>query len=131
VDDTDWRRIAALYTVLAYIAPSPVVDLNRAVAIGMSEGPQRGLALVEELDRRNALPGYPELDAVRATFLRQLKRPAESRAAFERAATSTNNSRTRRLYLQQAEQAAGHGPEERDSEEHDADEKEAPACPAP
>lgn len=105
VDDTDWPRIAALYTVLAHVAPSPVVDLNRAVAVGMTEGPERGLALVEDLDRRKALAAYPELEAVRATFLQQLGRRAESRAAFERAASATGNTRTRALYLQQAEQA--------------------------
>ncbi len=119
VDDTDWRRIAALYTVLAHVAPSPVVDLSRAVAVGMTEGPERGLALVEDLDRRNALPGYPELDAVRATFLNQLGRHTEGRAAFQRAAVATSNTRLRALYLQQAEQSERHDPEE-----HDAEEKE-------
>lgn len=117
IADTEWRRIAALYTVLAHIAPSPVVDLNRTVAIGMTEGPEQALALVDDLERRNALPGYPELDAVRATFLRQLGRRTESRAAFERAAAATNNTRTRTLYLQQAEQAEQHDPEEHDIEE--------------
>ena len=105
IADTDWRRIAALYTVLAHIAPSPVVDLNRAVAVGMAEGPERGLAILEDLAQRKVLSGYPELEAVRGTFLQQLGRPIESRAAFERAAAATGNTRTRALYLQQATQA--------------------------
>lgn len=119
VDDTDWIRIAALYTVLAHVAPSPVVDLNRAVAVGMTGGPERGLALVEDLDRRNGLAAYPELEAVRATFLNQLGRPTESRAAFQRAAATSSNTRTRTLYLQQADQDERHGPEK-----HHPNEKE-------
>jgi len=111
---TDWRRIAALYTVLAHIASSPVVDLNRAVAVGMAEGPERGLAILEDLARRKVLSGYPELEAVRGTFLQQLGRPTESRAAFERAAADTGNTRTRTLYLQQAEQAERGDPEEKE-----------------
>lgn len=110
VADTDWRRIAALYTVLAHVAPSPVVDLNRAVAVGMTEGAVRGLALVEDLARRNTLPSYPELDAVRATFLGQLGRHTESRDAFLRAAAATSNTRTRGLYVDQAEQAERRDP---------------------
>jgi RNA polymerase sigma factor (sigma-70 family) len=121
IADTDWRRIAALYTVLAHVAPSPVVDLNRAVAVGMTQGPARGLALVEDLDRRKALSGYPELEAVRATFLHQLGRSTESRAAFTRAAAATGNARTRTLYLQQAEQTEHH-----DSEEHDPEKENDP-----
>ncbi len=124
VEDTDWRRITALYTVLAHVAPSPVVDLNRAVAVGMAEGPQRGLALVDDLDRRQALPGYPELKAVQATFLRQLGRPTESRAAFLSAAAATHNTRARTLYLQQAEHADRHDPQQHDPEQHEPEEHE-------
>ena len=103
VDQTDWRRIAALYTVLAHLTPSAVISLNRAVAIGMSEGPARGLALVDDLAADPALAGYPELPAVRATLLRQLGRTDEARTEFERAAAYTANADVRRLYQQQAD----------------------------
>ena len=103
VDDTDWRRIAALYTVLAHIAPSPVVRLNRAVAVGMAEGPERGLELADELQNEPALAGYPQLPAVRATFLQRLGHLEQARAEFERAAARTDNADERRLYLEQAQ----------------------------
>ena len=103
VDDTDWRRIAALYTVLAHIAPSPVVRLNRAVAVGMSEGPERGLELADQLQKEPALAGYPQLPAVRATFLQRLGHLEQARAEFERAAARTDNAGERRLYLEQAQ----------------------------
>jgi predicted RNA polymerase sigma factor len=102
VDDTDWRRIAALYTVLAHIAPSPVVGLNRAVAVGMAEGPERGLELADQLQKDPALAGYPQLPAVRATSLQRLGHLEEARAEFERAAARTDNAGERRLYLEQA-----------------------------
>jgi RNA polymerase sigma factor (sigma-70 family) len=103
VDDTDWRRIAALYTVLAHIAPSPVVRLNRAVAVGMAEGPERGLELADQLQTEPALAGYPQLPAVRATFLQRLGHLEQARAEFERAAARTDNADERRLYLEQAQ----------------------------
>jgi RNA polymerase sigma factor (sigma-70 family) len=103
VDDTDWRRIAALYTVLAHIAPSPVVRLNRAVAVGMAEGPERGLELADQLQNEPALAGYPQLPAVRATFLQRLGHLEQARAEFERAAARTDNADERRLYLEQAQ----------------------------
>ena len=103
VDDTDWRRIAALYTVLAHIAPSPVVRLNRAVAVGMAEGPERGLELADQLQNEPALAGYPQLPAVRATFLQRLGHLEQARAEFERAAVRTDNADERRLYLEQAQ----------------------------
>jgi len=103
VDDTDWRRIAALYTVLAHIAPSPVVRLNRAVAVGMAEGPERGLELADQLQNEPALAGYPQLPAVRATFLQRLGHLEQARAEFERAAARTDNAGERRLYLEQAQ----------------------------
>jgi RNA polymerase sigma factor (sigma-70 family) len=106
VDTTDWRRIAALYTVLQHLAPSPVVALNRAVAVGMSEGPERGLALTVELEGEPALAGYAELAAVRATLLQQLGRLAEARAQFLLAAERTANTGQRNLYLRQADAAA-------------------------
>ena len=104
MESTDWRRIAALYTVLQHLTPSPVVALNRAVAVGMAEGPDRGLALTLELEREPALAGYPELAAVQATFLQQLGRLDEARERFRVAAGRTANASQRRLYLAQAEQ---------------------------
>jgi len=103
VEDTDWRRVAALYTVLAHIAPSPVVHLNRAVAVGMAEGPERGLQLADQLQDEPSLAGYPQLPAVRATFLQQLGHLEQARAEFERAAARTDNAGERRLYLEQAQ----------------------------
>jgi predicted RNA polymerase sigma factor len=105
VESTDWRRIAALYTVLAHLTPSPVVSLNHAVAIGMVEGPARGLALAEQLADEPALARYPELAAVRGTFLQQLGRLEEARDQFLLAARQTTNVTQRRLYLEQADQA--------------------------
>ncbi len=103
VGTTDWRRIVALYTVLQHLAPSPVVALNRAVAVGMADGPERGLALTLQLEHEPALAGYAELAAVRATFLQQLGRLDEAREQFRRAAERTANAGQRRLYLAQAE----------------------------
>ena len=96
--DTDWSRIAALYTVLAYVSPSPVVDLNRAVAVGHAHGPARGLEIAEAVD----LPNYPLVPAVRGDLLAQLGRDAEARQEFERAAAMTRNTRERDLFLARA-----------------------------
>ena len=101
VADTDWTRVAALYTVLSHISPSPVVTLNRAVAVGMAEGPDRGLTLLDQLNDAGTLAGYPPLSAARATFLRAVGRHAEADRAFEQAAGQTGNADTRRLYLRQ------------------------------
>jgi RNA polymerase sigma factor (sigma-70 family) len=103
VESTDWRRIAALYTVLSHLTPSPVVSLNQAVAIGMAEGPARGLALAEQLSDEPALARYPEFAAVRGTFLQQLGRPEEARDQFLLAARQTTNATQRRLYMSQAD----------------------------
>jgi RNA polymerase sigma factor (sigma-70 family) len=100
--ETDWGRIAALYTVLAHVSPSPVVELNRAVAVGLAEGPAQGLAIVEALTGEKALAGYPQLAAVRADLLARLDRVAEARAEFERAASLTRNERERALFLGRA-----------------------------
>jgi predicted RNA polymerase sigma factor len=108
VDETDWRRVAALYTVLAHLAPSAVVSLNRAVAVGMAEGPRYGLDLVDLLADDPDLVGYPQLPAVRATFLRRLGRMGEARQEFERAAAMTQNASERRLYADQASALNGH-----------------------
>jgi len=93
-DDTDWRRIAALYEVLRHVSPSPVVDLNRAVAVGHAHGPARGLEIVDSLN----LPGYPLVPAVRGDLLAKLGRAAEARNEFERAAAMTRNARERTLF---------------------------------
>ncbi|MDG4865341.1 sigma factor, partial [Streptomyces sp. T-3] len=84
-EDTDWRQIAALYDLLAARAPSPVVELNRAVAVSMAYGPERALALVDALAAEPALKDYHLLPSVRGDLLARLGRPAEARAEFERA----------------------------------------------
>ena len=104
--DTDWARIVALYTVLAYLTPSPVVDLNRAVAVGMADEPERALELLDELVQRPALARYPAAAAARATFLRQLGRETEANREFERAAQLTDNASEQRLYRRQMEAQA-------------------------
>ncbi|MGC5009197.1 RNA polymerase sigma factor [Streptosporangium sp. DT93] len=105
--DTDWERMAALYLLLAHVAPSPVVELNRAVAVGMAYGPARGLEIVEGLAAERALAGYPQLPAVRGDLLARLGRPGEARAEFERAAGLTRNERERALFLARAEGLEG------------------------
>jgi RNA polymerase sigma-70 factor (ECF subfamily) len=84
-DDTDWPQIALLYGEMARIAPSPVVELNRAVAIAMADGPAAGLVLVDALQREGALRGYHLLPATRADLLRRLGRDAEAATAYEEA----------------------------------------------
>ena len=96
--DTDWARIAAYYEVLAYVSPSPVVDLNRAVAVGNAHGAERGLAIVDAL----VLPNYPLVPAVRGDLLARLGRSAEARDEFRRAATMTRNARERSLFESRA-----------------------------
>jgi RNA polymerase sigma factor (sigma-70 family) len=107
--ETDWKRIAALYAVLARVLPSPVVELNRAVAVGMAEGPAAGLAIADALRAEPSLAGYHLLPAVRGDFLAKLGRAGEARAAFEEAATLTRNARERRLLLERAASAATAG----------------------
>jgi len=102
VEDTDWPRIAALYEALAEVAPSPVVELNRAVAVSRAYGPATGLALVDALTDVPALRGYHLLPSVRGDLLEQLGRREEARAAFERAASMTRNERERELLLARA-----------------------------
>jgi RNA polymerase sigma factor (sigma-70 family) len=92
--ETEWERIAALYEVLAYVSPSPVVDLNRAVAVSNAHGAARGLAIVDAL----VLPNYPLVPAVRGDLLAKLGRNAEARREFERAAGMTRNARERSLF---------------------------------
>jgi predicted RNA polymerase sigma factor len=99
---TDWVRIAALYEALAELTRSPVVELNRAVAVSMAYGPAAGLALVDQLTDVPALRGYHLLPGVRGDLLVKLDRPAEARAEFERAAGLTGNERERALLLDRA-----------------------------
>jgi predicted RNA polymerase sigma factor len=101
-DETDWARIAALYERLATVAPSPVVELNRAVAIGMAFGPQAGLDLVDALVSEPSLRDYHLLPSVRADLLAKVGRVAEARPEFERAASLTRNARERELLLARA-----------------------------
>ena len=100
--ETDWVRIAALYDALAQIQPSPVVELNRAVAVGMAFGPAAGLELVDALNSDPQLAGYHLLPCVRADFLVKVGRAGEARAEFERAAALTRNERERALLLERA-----------------------------
>ncbi|HET7931224.1 MAG TPA: RNA polymerase sigma factor [Rhodanobacteraceae bacterium] len=100
--DTDWTRIAALYARLAQVAPSPVVELNRAVAVAMAEGPAAGLALVDTLQNERALRDYHLLPSVRGDLLLKLGRREEARAEFERAASMTDNAREAALLHQRA-----------------------------
>jgi predicted RNA polymerase sigma factor len=104
--ETDWARIASLYAELARVAPSPVVELNRAVAVGMAFGPQAGLEIVDALIPERSLQGYHLLPTVRGDLLAKLGRFDEARAEFARAATLTRNTRERELLLKRAQEAA-------------------------
>src|SRR5437867_342935 len=106
-EETDWTRIVALYDGLAQLLPSPVVNLNRAVALAMAFGPAAGLEVVDTLTSEPALEGYHLLPAVRGDLLDKLGRFAEARAEFERAASLTRNARERTLLLERAA-ACGH-----------------------
>jgi RNA polymerase sigma-70 factor (ECF subfamily) len=99
-EDTDWVRIVALYDALGEVAPSPVVELNRAVAIGMAFGPAQALPLVDDLVGEPALSDYHHLPTVRGDLLEKLGRHAAARAEFERALTLTENSRERSVLLE-------------------------------
>ncbi len=103
--DTDWRRIAALYEILAATAPSPVIELNRAVAVGMAFGPEAGLALVDQLMSEPSLQQYHLLHAVRGDLLARMGRNAEARQEFQRAARLTRNEIERALLLKRADHA--------------------------
>jgi RNA polymerase sigma factor (sigma-70 family) len=99
---TDWARIAALYRLLAHLTPSPVVELNRAVAVGMAHGPERGLEIADALLEERALRDYAHLPAVRGDLLARLGRADEAAAEFRRAAGLTRNARERELFLERA-----------------------------
>jgi predicted RNA polymerase sigma factor len=104
--DTDWPRIAALYDALAALTPSPVVELNRAVAVAMAFGPAAGLALADALLREPALKSYHLLPSVRGDLLAKLGREREAAAEFERAAELTRNERERAFLLARAAKCA-------------------------
>jgi RNA polymerase sigma factor (sigma-70 family) len=101
-EDTDWQRIAALYDALAQLSPSPIVELNRAVALAMAYGPQAGLEVVDSLLEAPALQNYHLLPSVRGDLLARLGRNQEARVEFERAASLTQNERERQLLLARA-----------------------------
>jgi RNA polymerase sigma factor (sigma-70 family) len=106
-EETDWERIAALYDALAQLAPSPVVELNRAVAVAMAFGPAAGLEIVEALGSEPSLKNYYLLPSVRGDLLTKLGRFHEARAEFELAASLTRNARERSLLLERATRCAG------------------------
>ncbi|MFE2283361.1 RNA polymerase sigma factor [Streptomyces sp. NPDC059443] len=106
-EDTDWPTIAALYGRLVRLVPSPVIELNRAVAVSMAEGPRAALPLVDALAAEPALRSYHLLPSVRGDLLERLGRPAEARAEFERAASLTHNAREQALLRERAARLAG------------------------
>jgi len=106
-DETDWERIVALYDALAQTAPSPVVALNRAVAVGMAFGPAAALELVDALNDEPSLRHYQWLPSVRADLLAKLGRHAEARAELMRAAGLARNARERELLLERARALSG------------------------
>jgi RNA polymerase sigma-70 factor, ECF subfamily len=105
-EDTDWPRIVALYGTLAQLAPSPIVELNRAVAVAMAFGPQAGLDLVDSLTSEPSLKTYHLLPSVRGDLLCKLGRLGEARTEFETAAALTRNARERNLLLERAQACA-------------------------
>ncbi len=107
VEDTDWERIVLLYEALGRIAPSPVVDLNRAGAIAMASGPEAALPILDELAASDHLRGYHLLPATRGELLRRLGREAEARQAFASAASLARNERERKLLVAKAAGSAG------------------------
>jgi predicted RNA polymerase sigma factor len=113
-EDTDWACITGLYAILAEVMPSPVIELNRAVAVSMAYGPQAGLDLLDKLAAEPSLRGYHLLPSVRGDLLMKLGRPDEARAEFERAAALTRNAPERELSARRARTAAalasGEGP---------------------
>src|SRR5581483_5127833 len=101
-EETDWPRIVALYESLAKVVPSPIIELNRAVAVGMAVGPQAALEIVDTLVAGRSLDGYHLLPSVRGDLLVKLVRLEEARVEFERAASLTKNVREKELLLERA-----------------------------
>ena len=108
--ETDWSRIASLYEALLQVTPSPIIELNRAVAVSMASGPAAGLELVDELLSERSLQGYHLLPSVRGDLLAKLGRLEEARKEFERAASLTKNARERALLLERAAKCATDSP---------------------
>ncbi|MGG6896840.1 RNA polymerase sigma factor [Rhizobium sp. BR 315] len=106
-EETDWRRIAALYAELAKLIPSPIVELNRAVAVGMVDGPEAALEIIERLRDEPALKDYHLLPSVRGDLLYKLGRYDEAQRAFETAAALAENQRERDFLMRRADEAAG------------------------
>ena len=104
--ETDWERIAALYEALAQLTPSPIVELNRAVAVAMAFGPAAGLELIDALMSEPSLKAYHLLPSVRGDFLFKMGRVAEAQEEFQRAASLTRNARERELLLGRARACA-------------------------
>jgi predicted RNA polymerase sigma factor len=109
-EETDWARIVELYGELANVAPSPIVELNRAVAVAMAFGPAAGLELVDALTSEPSLRSYHLLPSVRGDFLKKLGRLDEARSEFERAADLTRNARERELLLDRARACVASSP---------------------
>jgi predicted RNA polymerase sigma factor len=107
--ETDWSRITALYGALAQLTPSPVIELNRAVAVSMAQGPAAALPIIDRLAAEPTLRAYHLLPSVRGDLLFKLGRHAEARAEFERAASLTRNLRERELLLGRAAACASAG----------------------
>jgi predicted RNA polymerase sigma factor len=105
-DDTDWKQIVALYDALAQVMPSPVVELNRAVAVSMAFGPEAGLELVDALADESVLQDYHRLASVRGDLLARLGRSREARREFDHAAALATNVQERKLLRERASRAA-------------------------
>jgi predicted RNA polymerase sigma factor len=105
-EETDWNRIVELYGELAALTPSPVIELNRAVAVSMASGPEPALDIVDRLASDSRLSGYHLLPSARADFLKKLGRLDEARAEFERAASMTRNKQERKLLLERARECS-------------------------
>jgi RNA polymerase sigma-70 factor (ECF subfamily) len=107
-EETDWPRIMTLYEALAQLTPSPIVELNRAVAVAMASGPSAGLELVDALTAERSLENYHLLPSVRGDLLKKLSRFDEARVEFERAASLTKNAREKQMLLDRARECAAH-----------------------
>ncbi len=117
---TDWPQIVALYSALASVSPSPVVELNRAVAVAMADGPAVGLALIDRIAAAGTLDEYPYLHAARADLLRRLGRLDEAAAAYRRAEALTPNAAERRFLARRLVEVGGRGPAGRVTDADDA-----------